>query len=126
VEQLFALVNEGDHERVLELVHPEIEASFKLVPGETIRGVAEFERFLGHVAEHSVFEVGISSVEALDERCVVAQGRLRSMAEDRVLRDDPAVWALELEGGLVRRLIAVRSISEAEALLAAFNAEESP
>lgn len=112
-------MNDGDYAQVLELVHPEIEAAPKSRPLERIRGADAAARFLhDFVATRSVFEIGLTAVNAVDEHRVVAQGRLRWMDDDRVLRDDPVVWAVEVEDGLLRRSTAVRTVTDAEALLA--------
>lgn len=71
------------------------------------------------LGDRAIFEISARAVHELDERRIVVEGRMRWMDEDRVLRDDPVAWALELEGGLIRRSTAVRTYSEAEALLPA-------
>ena len=85
-----------------------------------LHGIEEVERFFREVvAERTVFEATVTEVRALDERRIVVEGRMRWMDEDHVLRDDPAVWALQLDEGLLRRSTPVRSVAEAEALLSA-------
>jgi hypothetical protein len=114
----FSLINEGEHERLLGLIHPQVEAILKVRPGEVLRGIDEVARFFhGVVAERSIFELLAAEVRSLDDRRVVVEGRMRWMDEDRVLRDDPVVWALEFEDGLLRRSTPVRTVAEAEALL---------
>ena len=39
--------------------------------------------------------------------------------DDRVIRDDPTVWAMEFRDGLVLRFLPARTALEAETLLAA-------
>jgi len=88
--------------------------------GEVVRGIDEVARFFRDVvAERPLYEVSVSEVRALDDRRVVVESRMRWMDDDRVLRDDPVVWALELEDGLLRRSTPVRTVTEAEALLSA-------
>jgi hypothetical protein len=92
----------------------------KLQPGGEIRGIEALGRFYREVlGDRAIFEISARAVHELDERRIVVEGRMRWMDEDRVLRDDPVAWALELEGGLIRRSTAVRTYSEAEALLPA-------
>jgi hypothetical protein len=113
-------VNEGAYEKVLELCHPEIEAVLRSPSGQVARGVDEIARYFREVlAERPIYEVSVAEVRSLDDRRVVVEGRMRWMDDDRVLRDDPVVWALELEDGLLRRSTAVRTVTEAEALLSA-------
>jgi hypothetical protein len=113
-------VNEGAYEKVLELCHPEIEAVVRSPSGRVVRGVDEIARYLREViAERPIYEVSVAEIRSLDARRVVVEGRMRWMDDDHVLRDDPVVWALELEDGLLRRSTAVRTVTEAEALLSA-------
>lgn len=124
--QYFSVLNTREYDKLLELVHPDIEAILKVRPGDMLEGSEAVARFLHEVvAERSVFEAVVSEVHPLDDRRVVVEGRMRWMDEERVLRDDPVVWALEFEGGLLRRSIAGRSVTEAQALLTAMpsNAE---
>lgn len=87
-------------------------------PGGVLEGSEAVARFFHEVvAERSVFEAIVSDIHALDDRRVIVEGRMRWMDEDRILRDDPVVWALEFEDGLLRRSTPGRSVTEAEALL---------
>ena len=97
-----------------------MEAVLRTTSGEVVRGIDEVARFFRDVvAERPLYEVSVSEVRALDDRRVVVESRMRWMDDDRVLRDDPVVWALELEDGLLRRSTPVRTVTEAEALLSA-------
>ncbi len=49
---------------------------------------------------------------------VTVEGRVRWIDDERVIRDDPIVWALEFRDGLLLRLLHGRSVIDAEALLA--------
>ena len=53
----------------------------------------------------------------LDGERVVVEGRMRWIDEDRVIRDDPVLWAMEFEDGLLRRFLPARTAVEAETLL---------
>jgi hypothetical protein len=118
-------VNEREYERALELAHPELEAVLRVPSGQILRGSEEVAHFLREVvAERPLYEVTIANVRSLDERRIVVECRMRWMEEDHVLRDDPVVWALELEDGLLRRSTPVRTVAEAEALLSAAGDEE--
>ena len=39
----------------------------------------------------------------LDDDRIVIEGRLRSQDADRILRDDPMIWAFDFRDGLLRR-----------------------
>jgi hypothetical protein len=105
--------------QLLELMHPDIELVLKTTrPGEVLRGrgaVVEFAR------EQSarLFETSAEVFEPLDDTRIVVQGRMRWLDEERVLRDDPAVWALEFSDGLLRRSTPAQSVIEAKTILAA-------
>jgi hypothetical protein len=49
---------------------------------------------------------------------VVVEGRMRWIDEERILRDDPVIWALEFRDGLLVRSLTAQSVLEAQALLA--------
>ena len=53
-----------------------------------------------------------------DDERIVVEGRMRWMDDERVLRDDPVVWALEFRDGLLWRSTPAVTVLEAETLLA--------
>jgi hypothetical protein len=120
VRRFISLVNEREHAQALACCHPEVEAIARVPSRQVVRGIDELARFLREViAERAMYEVTVASVRSLDDRRLIVESRMRWMDEDHVLRDDPVVWALELEEGLLRRSTPVRTVSEAEALLSA-------
>ena len=61
--------------------------------------VAEFvDGVAGRLYETQAFEY-----RPLDDNRIVIEGRLRSLDDDRILRDDPMMWAFEFLDGLLRR-----------------------
>jgi hypothetical protein len=48
------------------------------------------------------------------------------MDDERVLRDDPMIWALQFRDGLLFRSLSARSVIEAQAILAAGAASDAP
>jgi hypothetical protein len=105
--------------RLKELLHPEIAVALKTEDGEWLRGADAVAGFLDRRAGAPVYEATDEVYHPLDEDRVVVEGRLRWMEErDRTLRDDVAIWAMEFRDGLLYRSIAVRSVAEAEAVLA--------
>ena len=74
--------------------------------------------FLEELSGH-FFETHPEVFRPIDDYRVVVEGRLRWMDEDRILRDDPLVWAFEFRDGLLYRSTPAQSVLEAEALLAA-------
>jgi len=101
--QIFALFQEREKEKLLELIHPEVEVVLETTrPGEVLAGrdaVAEFvDGVAGRLYETQAFEY-----RPLDDNRIVIEGRLRSLDDDRILRDDPMIWAFEFLDGLLRR-----------------------
>jgi ketosteroid isomerase-like protein len=115
----FALFEEGDLTQLLELMHPDIELVVKSTrPGEVLRGRAAVAALAREQIER-LFESTAEVFEPLDETRIVVEGRVRWLDDQRVLRDDPMVWALEFSDGLLRRSTPAHSVLEAKMILAA-------
>jgi len=99
-------------------VHPEVTLVSKIRPGLVVHGKGAFVTFVDDVIAESLYEATASVFHALDPGRIVVEGRIRWIDEERVIRDDPVVWALSFEDGLLRRFIAARTLAEAEAVLA--------
>ena len=114
----FSLFRRGESARVLELVHPEVEIVLKTVrPGEVLRGREQVAEFVDEISGR--FNESHPDVfRPLDDERIIVEGRMRWMDEERVLRDDPMIWALEFRDGLLYRSAPAQSVIEAEALLA--------
>ena len=61
----------------------------------------------------------ITSYQALDDDRIVVEGRMRWIDDDRVIRDDPVIWAMEFRDGLLARFVPARTLVEAETILGA-------
>ena len=99
--QIFALFQERDKETLLELIHPEVEVVLETTgPGEVLAGrdaVAELvDSVAGRLCETQAVEY------PLDDNRIMIEGRLRSLDDERILRDDPMIWAFEFREGLLR------------------------
>jgi ketosteroid isomerase-like protein len=116
----FELAGDGADPGMLELVHPNVEIRIRKLGGRrTLRGKDEVAAFLEEVpTRFPVLESVAEEFKPVDEDRIVVEGRLRWMDEERVLRDDPMIWALEFRDGLLFRSTSVRSVSEAHAILA--------
>lgn len=113
----FALLGRGETERVLELVHPEVEIVLKSRPGDVLRGREAVAGFVeGATGRYN--ESHAEVFRPLDDDRIVVEGRIRWTDEEHVLRDDPMIWALEFRDGLLYRSIPAQSVLEAEGLLA--------
>jgi ketosteroid isomerase-like protein len=113
----FSLFARGETEELLELIHPDVEVLLKTVRrGEVIRGREAMREYLDELGE-MFFESHADLYRPLDDTRVVVEGRIRWMDENRVLRDDPMIWAIEFRDGLLYRSRPAQSVLEAETLL---------
>jgi hypothetical protein len=94
-----------------------VELVSKIRPGTAVHGRAEVTRFIDEIAP-SLYEAATEVFTPLDDERIVVQGRVRWIDDERVIRDDPAVWAMEFRDELLLRFVAARSVLEAEAILA--------
>jgi hypothetical protein len=83
-----------------------------------VHGRADVTRFLQETVPTSLYEAVDEVYTAVDEDRVVVEGRMRWIDEERVIRDDPVVWAIEFRDGLLLRFVPARTTIEAETLLA--------
>jgi len=114
----FAAIARGETEKVFELVHPDVEIELhSLGPGDALRGQDAVAGFVEDRRGH-FFEASADVFRPVDEERIVIEGRLRWIDEDRILRDDPVIWAFEFRDGLLFRSTTAQSVLEAEALLA--------
>lgn len=106
---------------MLEIMHPDVEIVLRKLGGpRTLRGKHEVARFLDELPERfSVYESVAEEFRSVDDDRVVVEGRMRWMDDNRVLRDDSMIWALEFRDALLFRSTAARSVTEAQAILAA-------
>jgi len=89
--------------RLKELLHPEIVVALKS-EGDWLHGADAVAEFLDRRAHSPIYEETDELYHPLDEDRVVVEGRLRWMEEEeRTLRDDGAIWALEFREGLLYR-----------------------
>ena len=68
-----------------------------------VEGKDDFVRFVQDTLANSLYQVVVSSFQALDDDRVVVEGRIRWIDDDRVIRDDPVTWAMEFRDGLLVR-----------------------
>ena len=117
--RFFALLQQDERSKVVDLVHPEVEWVLMTIrPGEVLRGRDEAQAFLDEIAEEFI-ELVVEECRPLDNERVVVEGRRRSIDDERVLRDDPMILAIVFRGGLLWRATPAQSVVEAEAILSA-------
>jgi hypothetical protein len=101
------------------MMHPDIELVLKTTrPGEVLRGRTAVAAHARDQIER-LFDTTAEVYEPLDDTRIVVEGRMRWLDENRVLRDDPVVWALEFSDGLLRLSQPAHSVIEAKMILAA-------
>lgn len=111
---------------MLELIHPDIEIVLKSMrPGDVLRGRDEVVGFVEEISG-KFYESVAEVFRPVDESRVIVEGRIRWMDDERVLRDDPMVWALEFRDGLLWRSTPAHSVTEAEAIFASASRDAFP
>jgi SnoaL-like domain len=115
----FTLVQQGAFEQLGELVHEDIQMHSKLRPGLVVEGREAVTRFMREIVAGSLYEVTPDTYTPLDDERVIVEGRMRWIDEERVIRDDPVVWAMEFRDELMLRFVPARTAIEAETILLA-------
>lgn len=91
----------------------------KLRPGLVVEGREAVTRFIQETVAVSLYEVAPDVYSPLDDERVIVEGRMRWIDEERVIRDDPVVWAMEFRDELMLRFVPARTAIEAETILLA-------
>lgn len=106
-------------EGLAELIHPDVVLELQAVEvGRVLRGRAELLQFFEEQFMRRRWWAVVQACHAVNEDRAIVEGRVRWIDDERVLRDDPRVWALEFCDGLLVRSTPARSVAGAEALLA--------
>ena len=108
----------GAFDELEELVHDDVELVSKVRPGTTVHGRADVIRFIEAEVAPNLFEAASDVFSAIDDERVIVEGRLRWIDDERIIRDDPVIWAVEFRDGLLLRFVPARTMLEAEAVLA--------
>ncbi len=115
--QWFALVQKGAFDQLAGLVHDDIRLVSKVRAGDVIEGKAAVTEFITETVAGSLYEAIPDVYTPLDENRVIVEGRMRWIDDERVIRDDPVVWAMEFRDGLLVTFIPARTLIEAETTL---------
>ena len=113
----FAAVTRGAFDELPEFVHEDVELVSKIRAGAVVQGREDVRSFITDAVVPNLYEAAAEVYTALDDERVIVEGRIRWIDEDRVIRDDPVVWALEFRDGLLLRFVAARTTLDAEAVL---------
>jgi ketosteroid isomerase-like protein len=103
IERLFAAVLRGEPDRVLELVHPQIEWSPTVWSGEEMyRGHEGVGRWLSQFGEGLEYlDIRVRRVEAREDRGAVLGIVFDTRGNQKFAVEVP--WSYEMEEGLLRR-----------------------
>jgi ketosteroid isomerase-like protein len=113
----FAVVQAGSFEELVDLVHEDVVLVSKVRPGTVLEGRQQLGVFVAETLSDSLYEAVTDVYRPLDASRIVVEGRLRWIDEDRVIRDDPVIWAMEFRDGLLARFVPARTAVEAETIL---------
>jgi len=114
----FAVVASGEFEQLPELVHDDVQLVSKIRTGAVVEGRDDVARFIQESIAPNLYEAVTQIYTALDGERIIVEGRLRWIDDDRVIRDDPVVWAIEFRDSLLLRFVPARTMLEAETILA--------
>lgn len=113
----FATVARGAFDELPRLVHADVELVSKIRAGTVVHGRADVVQFIEETVAPSLYDAAVEVYTPIDAERVIVEGRLRWIDEERVIRDDPVVWALEFRDELLLRFVAARTTLAAEAIL---------
>jgi len=110
-------VTRGAFDELAEFLHEDVELVSKIRAGAVVHGREAVRSFITEAVAPNLYEAAAEVYTPLDDERVIVEGRIRWIDEDRVIRDDPVVWALEFREGLLLRFVAARTTLDAEAIL---------
>jgi hypothetical protein len=116
--QWFATVARGEFDRLPALVHEDIRVVSRIQPGFVVQGRDDVARYIEQTVAERLYEALPEVYEPIDDTRIGVEGRMRWIDDERVIRDDPVVWAMEFRDELLLRFLPARSLLEAESLLA--------
>lgn len=116
--QWFATVERGDFDRLPDLVHEDVRIVSRIQPGFVVQGRNAVARYIEQTVAEHLYEAVPEVYEPIDDARIGVEGRMRWIDDERVIRDDPVVWAMEFRDDLLLRFLPARSLLEAESLLA--------
>lgn len=115
--RFFAVVEAGAFDRLAELFHDDVTLVSRVHPGSVVRGRAEAERFVEEILARQLYEARAEVYVPFDASRIAVEGRMRWIDDERVIRDDPVVWALAFEDDLLLSFTPTRTVAEAETIL---------
>jgi hypothetical protein len=113
----FAAIERGDFDEIGTLLHEDVRLVSRVQPGVVAEGRSDVARFIQNKVANRLYQAVAEVYTPLDESRVVVEGRMRWIDDDRVIRDDPVVWALEFRDELLFQFLPARTPLEAESSL---------
>lgn len=98
-------------------MHDNVRLVSRVRAGEVYDGRAAVGTFIEETISSSLYEAVTDIYTPLDDQRVIVEGRVRWIDEERVIRDDPVVWAMEFRDDLLLRFVPTRTTLEAETIL---------
>lgn len=99
------------------MLHEDAELVSRLEPGLVVKGRDDVADFILRTVATHLYDASTETYTPLDDDRIVVEGRMRWIDDERVIRDDPTVWAMEFKNGLLLRFLPARNAIEAETLL---------
>jgi hypothetical protein len=114
----FAAIERGAFDEIDTLLHEDVRLVSRVQPGVVVEGRGDVTRFIQEKVANRLYEAIAEVYTPLDGTRVVVEGRMRWIDDNRVIRDDPVVWALEFRDELLLQFLPARTNIEAESSLA--------
>ena len=115
--RIFSTLEERAFDRLGDLLHDDVVVVSKLRPDVVMEGKDEVVRFIQEALPDNFYDAAPTAYAPIDDARVVVEGRLRWIDDDRVIRDDQVMWAMEFRDGLLYRYFPARTRIEAETIL---------
>ena len=114
----FELFSDHALGELAELIHADVVLELQAVEvGRVLRGRAELLGFFEEQFRHRRWDAIVHACHSVGDDKVIVEGRIHWIDDERVMRDDRRVWALEFCDGRLLRSIPSRSVAEAQAVL---------
>ena len=114
----FATVERRAFDELAALVHEDVRLVSRVSAGTVVEGREHVARFIERIVSEQLYEAVPELYSSIDDTRIAVEGRMRWIDADRVIRDDPVVWAMEFRDELLLRFLPARSLLDAESTLA--------
>ena len=115
--RFFSTLEERAFDQLGDLLHDDVVVVSKLRPDVVMEGKDEIVRFIQEALPDTFYDAAPAAYAPIDDARIVVEGRIRWIDDDRVIRDDQVMWAMEFRDGLLYRYFPARTRIEAETIL---------